>query len=447
MINFFKSGTAERQKPAKETPDSPEGVQRLGSRELLEKEYSDVAEMANEVLVIIQLNRFNHLNTIFGMEMIETIVKILSGLIADYAERSGGKAYSLQMDLIAVITPYGERDTFLAGLQEQVKKMEEVNFRDEDIVYSNHYTFTYIVYFLDFDKSYIPDIKIILDNMLLKLKQIGNGNSTRGEVYNGAGDPNWRLLDSLSREVKRGWENREFIPYYQLIYELKTGTPVGAELLTRWNHPERGILTPNEFLSVLEKQGLILNLDLYMLKEACKKIKNWIEEELVTVPITVNVSKLNLHREDFLPKVLDIVKRYDIPGVLLILEIEESIIVTELDSELIHTINELRDYGIQISMDKFAATEYSSLNVLRYVPIDMIKVNPSFFPGGDADRREKIFVRNVFRMLRDLGIRAVAERAETMEDITKFEKYGCECAQGFYYSKPMCDEEFEKIIF
>ena len=83
MINFFKSGTAERQKPAKETPDSPEGVQRLGSRELLEKEYSDVAEMANEVLVIIQLNRFNHLNTIFGMEMIETIVKILSGLIAD----------------------------------------------------------------------------------------------------------------------------------------------------------------------------------------------------------------------------------------------------------------------------------------------------------------------------------------------------------------------------
>ena len=80
MINFFKSGTAERQKPAKETPDSPEGVQRLGSRELLEKEYSDVAEMANEVLVIIQLNRFNHLNTIFGMEMIETIVKILSGL-------------------------------------------------------------------------------------------------------------------------------------------------------------------------------------------------------------------------------------------------------------------------------------------------------------------------------------------------------------------------------
>ena len=249
MINFFKSGTAERQKPAKETPDSPEGVQRLGSRELLEKEYSDVAEMANEVLVIIQLNRFNHLNTIFGMEMIETIVKILSGLIADYAERSGGKAYSLQMDLIAVITPYGERDTFLAGLQEQVKKMEEVNFRDEDIVYSNHYTFTYIVYFLDFDKSYIPDIKIILDNMLLKLKQIGNGNSTRGEVYNGAGDPNWRLLDSLSREVKRGWENREFIPYYQLIYELKTGTPVGAELLTRWNHPERGILTPLSSIS------------------------------------------------------------------------------------------------------------------------------------------------------------------------------------------------------
>ena len=222
---------------------------------------------------------------------------------------------------------------------------------------------------------------------------------------------------------------------------------MGAELLTRWNHPERGILTPNEFLSVLEKQGLILNLDLYMLEEACKKIKNWIEQELVTVPITVNISKLNLHREDFLPKVLDIVKRYDIPGVLLILEIEESIIVTELDSELIHTINELRDYGIQISMDKFAATEYSSLNVLRYVPIDMIKVNPSFFPGEDADRREKIFVRNVFRMLRDLGIRAVAERAETKDDIAKFEKYGCECAQGFYYSKPMCDEEFEKIIF
>lgn len=446
MKNFFKIGVGKTKEEDAEELESADTVRLLPSSELLEKKYAESGE-ANEALVILQLNRFNHLNMIFGMEMTQTIIQILNELIAGYAQRMGGKAYSLQMDLIAVAAPYGERDVFLEGLKDQLKKMEEVNFRDEDIAYSNHYTFTYIVYFKDFDKMYVPDNKIIIDNMLLKLKQIGNGNSTVGEVYNGAGDPNWKLLDSLSGEVKRGWDNREFIPYYQLIYDLKTSTPVGAELLTRWDHPERGILMPFEFLSVLEKQGLILNLDLYMLEEACKKIKKWIEDELVTVPITINISKLNLHREDFLPKVLEIVKRYDIPGVLLILEIEESIVVTELDSELIRTINELRDYGIQISMDKFASTEYSSLNVLRYVPIDMIKVNPAFFPVETADRREKIFVRNVFRMLRDLGIRAVAERAETKEDIEKFEKYGCECAQGFFYSKPMCNEEFEKIIF
>lgn len=445
MINFLRSNKTNTPKPEEE-PGVLSGGQLLDSSELL-KRGSNAEGLTDEVLVIIQLNRFNHLNSLFGMEITDTVIKILTKLVTDYAERMGGKAYSLRADLISVLTPYGERDTFLQGLKEQVTKMEEVNFQNGEVVYKSHYTFSYIVYFLDFDKEYMPDMKAIIDNMMLKLKQTGNNNQSRGEVYNGAGDPNWKLLDSLDGEVKRGWENREFIPYYQLIYDLKTSTPVGAELLTRWNHPERGILAPNEFLPILEKHGLILNLDLYMLEEACKKIDNWIKEELVTVPITVNISKLNLHRMDFVPKVLEIVKNYDIPGVLLILEMEESIVASELDSELLHTIDELRDYGIQISMDKFASTEYSSLNVLRYVPVDMIKVNPAFFPGEMADRREKIFVRNVFRMLRDLGIKAVAERAETKEDIEKFEKYGCECAQGFYYSKPMCDEEFEKIIF
>lgn len=446
MINFLKSNKSNKAKPEAEPEQSLSG-RLLDAGELLDKDYSDSESLTDEVLVIIQLNRFNHLNALFGVEITEIVIKILSELVTNYAELMGGKAYSLRADLIAILTPYGERDSFLDGLKEQVKKMEEVNFQSGEVVYKNHYTFSYIVYFLDFGKEYMPDMKAIVDNMLLKLRQTGNNTLSRGEVYNGAGDPNWKLLDSLEGEVKRGWENREFIPYYQLIYDLKTNTPVGAELLTRWKHPERGILAPNEFLPILEKHGLILNLDLYMLEEACKRIDYWIKEELVTVPITVNISKLNLHRKDFVPKVLEIVQQYDIPGVLLILEMEESIIASELDSELLHTIDELRDYGIQMSMDKFAATEYSSLNVLRYVPVDMIKVNPAFFPGEAAERREKIFVRNVFRMLKDLGIRAVAERAETKEDIEKFEKYGCECAQGFFYSKPICEEEFEKIIF
>lgn len=447
MKRFFKDGMWGKDETEEDKLKYYDSMTGLGNLELLKKTYQRAEKLSDDVLVIIQLNRFNNMNALFGMETTGKAVRKLAGKLSSYAREQGGIAYKLRPDILAVMAPFNDKDTFMDGLKYQLKEMEEIYFENAQIVYRHHYTFTYVTCFLFSDPEYIPEIEKVIDNMMLMLENISQGIETVGVIYNEKGKTDWRLLESLRDDVERGWAEREFIPYFQLIYEVKTGRTIGAEMLARWQHPQKGLLYPGDFLAILESKGLIMELDLYMLEEACKKIRHWLDEELLTVPITVNISKLNLHRAEFSSKILQLVQKYDIPPVLIILELEENIVLYEMDDFFIGELNELKDYGFNISMDRFAATEYSSINMLRNVPVDMVKLSPHFFPGPDAQRREKIFVRGVLRLVRELGIKAVGELVESKEDVERLEKYGCECAQGFYYSKPLCNSEFEKIIF
>lgn len=447
MKNILKEGRLSEPKGLDEIRKYYSGFTGLGNKELLRKKCQEAENMAGMAIVIIRLNMFNKLNMLFGMDVTENTTQKLAEMLQDYAESIGGTVFEINMDSLLILAPFGERNLFIQKLKAHLLKMEQVNFRQKDIIYRQHYAFTYLVYFFDSDQGYKPDVDQIIDSMMFRIRQLGNTTKTSGAVFNDSNSFDWKGLKNLRQDILDGWERREFFPYYQLIHDVRSKRAIGAEMLARWKHPQRGILGPQEFLLAMEHEGLSMELDMYMLEEACRTIRHWLDEELVTVPITVNLSKLNLHREDFLKRIYEIVNKYDIPGVLLILEVEESLVLSELDEYMIRIMKELHDYGFQLSMDRFAATELSSVNVLRYIQTDMIKLSPAFFPDEAADSREKIFVRDVFRMLRDMGIKAVAERVETAEEVEQVKKFGCECAQGFYYSMPMSNSEFEEVIF
>lgn len=424
-----------------------DGYTDLGNIHLLKKMYEEKNLGENYVFTLIKLNRFNHMNTLFGLNITGKTIQTLADNLKKHTEIMGGVAFRLQLDQFAIFGRYDSVERFIREIEQQLQDMEKVHLHDGHIMYHHHYTFTYLAYFMKKEEEVLPGIEELLDNMELQLNRIAKLTETTGQIYNDAGKPDWELQKILLQDVDRGWKEREFVPYYQLIYDVKTKRAIGAELLTRWAHPEKGLIYPGDFLPVLESKGLIMELDLYMLEEACKKIQHWFEEELVTVPITINISKLNLHRENFVNRVIEIVERHDIPPILINLEMEEGAILFELDDYFIEITNQFHEYGFSLSMDRFAATEYSSINLLRTVPVDMVKMNPRFFPAEDADRREKIFVKDVFRMTKDLGIKAVAENVESTDEVARLLRYGCESAQGYFFSKPMSNEEFEKVIF
>lgn len=438
--NFFVKGSVE------ETSKHYDSHANLGSINLLKQLYEERSPQGDYVFAIISLNSFNQLNTLFGLNITGRTIEALAEKIKKHTEIMGGTAFRLQLDQFAIFSRYEDKGRFKRELEQQIQDMEKVHFHDEHITYHHHYTFTYLIYFLEKDE-FLPDITDIIGNMVLQINRIKMLSETKGQIFNDSGEPDWELQQILLSDLDRGWKAREFVPYYQLIYDVKTKRAIAAELLTRWRHPVKGIISPKDFLPILEKKGLIIDLDLYMLEEACKKIQRWINEELITVPITLNISRLNLHRENFVKRVIELVEKYDIPPILINLEMDEEMVIFELDDFFIRIMTELHEYGFSLSMDRFGASEYSSINLLRKMPVNMIKLNPRFFPADDADRTEKIFVRDVFRMTKDLGIKAVAQNVETEEEVERLMKYNCESAQGYFFSKPMSNEEFEKVIF
>lgn len=446
MRNIFKENIFTKAAPVEDNCRNYDSYTELGNVHLLKRMYEERNTEESYAFTIIQLNRFNHMNTLFGLDITGRTIETLAKNLKKHTEVMGGEAFRLQLDQFAVFASYENQDRFMRELEQQLQDMEKVHIHDDHITYHHHYTFTYLVYFMK-KGEFMPELEQIISNMELQVNRIAKLSETNGQIFNDSGEPDWELQRILLEDVDRGWKEKEFVPYYQLIYDVKTKRSIGAELLTRWKHPNKGIIYPGDFIPILESKGLIIELDLYMLEEACKKIQHWINDELVTVPITINISKLNLHREKFVQRVIEIVEKYDIPPVLINLEMEEGAIIFELDDFFINIMNQFHEYGFSLSMDRFAATEYSSINMLRNIPVDMIKMNPRFFPEENGDRREKIFVRDVFRMTKDLGIKAVAENVETEDEVERLLKYGCESAQGYFFSKPMSNEEFEKVIF
>ncbi|MBO5426051.1 MAG: EAL domain-containing protein [Lachnospiraceae bacterium] len=246
----------------------------------------------------------------------------------------------------------------------------------------------------------------------------------------------------VENEMEKALVKKEFKLYLQPKYSTKEESLAGAEALVRWIHPEEGFIPPNKFIPIFEKNGFILQLDDYMLEQVAMQQAKWIEEGKDVFPISVNVSRAHFTREDLAEHICKIVDKYNVPHNVIELELTESAFFDD-KPVLIRTVKALRDYGFIVSMDDFGAG-YSSLNSLKELSIDVLKIDADFFRGADSVDRGMLIVSEVIDLAKKLDMKIVAEGIESREQVDFLTQQECDLIQGYYFAKPMPVEEFEE---
>ena len=253
---------------------------------------------------------------------------------------------------------------------------------------------------------------------------------------------NQRLLNDLRRAV----EERELRVFYQPKYNIQCDPPKlsSAEALIRWQHPELGMVSPGAFIPLFEGNGQISVVDNYVWNEAARQIARWKERFGVTLPVSVNLSRVDVFDPALEETLTGLVAENGLERSSLKLEVTESA-YTENAGQMIERISRLRELGFEIEMDDFGSG-YSSLNMLSSMPVDVLKMDMRFIRNVERDARDFWLVEVVLDIARHLKVPVVAEGVETGEQVDKLRRAGCELIQGYYFSKPLPPEEFEKLI-
>lgn len=245
----------------------------------------------------------------------------------------------------------------------------------------------------------------------------------------------------VENDMERALINHEYKVYLQPKYSVDDEKLAAAEALVRWVHPTEGLIAPYKFIPIFERNGFITKLDDYMIAEVAKLQAKWIAEGKKIVPISVNVSRAHFTRENLAEHICEIVDSYKVPHEAIELELTESAFFDDKET-LIGIVNKMKNYGFAVSMDDFGAG-YSSLNSLKELPIDVVKLDAEFFRGNDEEGKGKVIVSDAISLAKKLNMRIVAEGIETREQVDFLAENECDLIQGYYFAKPMPVEEFE----
>ena len=249
----------------------------------------------------------------------------------------------------------------------------------------------------------------------------------------------------LLSDLRRALDAYEFEIFYQPKFDIQTEPPllVSAEALVRWRHPELGMIPPDDFIPLLEKNGQVSLVDKYVWEEAARQIVKWREQYGVTIPVSVNLSRVDVF-DPVLEGILDRILEYNmLDHDSLKLEVTESA-YTENADQVIQVVKSLREKGYQVEMDDFG-TGYSSLNMLSSMPVDVLKMDRQFVRNIEKNEKDVKLVALILDIAKSLKIPVIAEGVETENQIRLLKELGCKVVQGYYFSKPLHASEFEAV--
>ncbi|MCF0143870.1 MAG: EAL domain-containing protein [Firmicutes bacterium] len=253
-----------------------------------------------------------------------------------------------------------------------------------------------------------------------------------------------RRENQIVFDMQEALKQKQFKVYFQPKFDINTNKIIGAEALVRWQHPKMGFIMPNDFIPVFEKNGFITDLDRYVWDYSCYKLSQWIKAGNAPFPISVNVSRIDFYNPNLCDILTDIVKKYDIPVHLLHLEITETA-YSKNQKQLISVVEKLKKRGFIIEMADFGSG-YSSLNVINEMPVDILKLDVKFLKHSSSNYHNNSILKFVINLANDLNFDVIAEGIETLHDIKTLEDNGCRYGQGYYFSKPIPEEEFEMLL-
>lgn len=383
----------------------------------------------------LDIDRFKLINSFFGTAYGDRLLKHVAKRIRDFAKTTECCTFGrIDADVFGIFTPY-------QGKEETVKQIEQAVENMKKLSASYNIMIVYGVYVVT-DRS-LP-ISFMCDRAALAAKTV-KGHYMKSYAFY---DDKMRLSieneQNIINEMSDALENHEFVPYYQPKYDVKTNKPVGAEALTRWIHPTKGFISPGVFIPIFEKNGFISKLDFYIWECVCKQLKEWKDKGVPLFPVSVNVSRVNLYNPNLSKIIIELTRKYDVDPKYFNIEITESVYTD--DNVMIDDItSQLRNNGFTILMDDFGSG-YSSLNVLKDVQVDMLKMDMMFMFKAKYDGRAETIISSVIRMAKWLNIPVIAEGVDRAEQVEFLKSVGCDYIQGFYYSKPLPAAEYEKLI-
>ncbi len=383
---------------------------------------------------VINVNRFHLVNELhgrfFGDNVISCIGKKIAGMIAG----TDGIACRCDAETLYVyMTHCDAPGAFLESISEKLC----------ETVGSRRITLRMGVYPVA-DKS--TDTEVRFDRAVHACNSLRNSYNTVFALYDDVMHQREVYSEKLIGDMDAGVQDRQFKVFYQPKYNVKGIEPVltSAEALIRWEHPEYGLVSPASFVPLFEENGLVQKLDHYVWREAAAQVKRWKDKYGVTIPVSVNVSRLDIYDPELENTLLGIVKENGLEPEEYLLEITESA-YTDNSEQMIDMVKKLRADGFRVEMDDFGAG-YSSLNMLATLPIDALKLDMLFIRNiCEADKDLKM-VQLMIDIASFLKIPVVAEGVETKEQYELLRKLGCDIIQGFYFSKPIPAEEFGKLI-
>jgi len=247
----------------------------------------------------------------------------------------------------------------------------------------------------------------------------------------------------IENSMHESLENGDFKVYYQPKHDAETGKLIGAEALIRWIHPVYGFMSPADFIPLFEKNGFVAENDRFVWTKTCENIRKWEDKGIKTVPISINASKITLSKDKLFEYMQIPVKKYNISPRQLHIEITETLMTDNVE-ELIAKLVKLREMGYQIELDDFGSG-YSSINVLSMLPLDVVKLDMSFMQQFGDRKRTKVLDACI-NLAKELGYKTVSEGVEKTDQYDLLKEIGVDIIQGFLYSKPLTEDEFEEYM-
>ncbi|MCI3925184.1 EAL domain-containing protein [Paenibacillus sp. TRM 82003] len=287
------------------------------------------------------------------------------------------------------------------------------------------------------------DETALLKNAGVALSKAKEKGKNSFEMYTPEMDEQYVSRFTLENDLRKAIQEGEFLLLYQPQFHIGTGDIVGAEALIRWRHPERGLVSPGEFIPIAEETGLIVPLSEWVIREACMQNRSWQQDGLPPIPVSVNLSVRQFLQPNLTERVASILEETGLEPKYLELEVTESMTMdVEFSTAALMSLKEL---GLRISIDDFG-TGYSSLNYLKSFPVDKLKIDRSFVRDIMEDPNDAAIVRTIITMAHHLNQTVIAEGVETVEQLDYLRTYGCDEMQGFLYSPPVPGEQIRERL-
>ncbi|WP_415883096.1 EAL domain-containing protein [Neptuniibacter sp. QD34_54] len=394
----------------------------------------DMRRKRKSALLYLDLDRFKNINDSMGHEYGDQLIidcaKRLSSQIRDidYCARIGGDEFAVFVD------DYDNEDEIYT-LAERLIKTISAPYNLEGC--TSYIGLSVGIAFSPKDGRNLDELKRAADAALYQAKADGRGVY---RTYSSEMSDMAKERQELEILLRQAMQEQELKLHYQPQVDITTGKTIGYEALARWEHKEKGYISPAQFIPLAEETGLISDLGKWALNQAAKQLRNWLDTGVETNYIAVNISALQLARTDLVSDVKAAITQYEIPATMLELEITESFLVHDPQKAAV-VLSELKELGVRVSIDDFG-TGFSSLGYIKDLPCDCIKIDQSFIRSITENESDKSLVKAIIAMSQGLGLGVIAEGVEHVEQVEMLKDLGCQVVQGWYYSKPHPPEYF-----